>query len=77
MDYVMRIFKLECKRKEIRFQSIKYRIRTAASTSRSNRSGNIEVDWIGYADDLILFFNDSNNLQLALETLNQTFEILI
>lgn len=73
MDYVMRAFVNECASKNIKFQKIKYRIRTSASTSRSSRSGTLVLDWIGYADDLILFFEDVGSLREALAVLNDTF----
>lgn len=73
MDYVMRVFKADCSSRNIKFSKFKYRIRTAASTSRQFRNGMLELDWIGYADDLVLFFEDAASLKLALETLNETF----
>lgn len=76
MDYVMRAFKFECTSKNIKFTKFKFRIRTSASTSRSNRSGEVELDWIGYADDLVLFFEDAASLRTALTVLNDTFSRL-
>ena len=32
------------------------------------------MDWIGYADDLVLVFEDTDNLQKGLNTLNETFK---
>ena len=32
------------------------------------------MDWIGYADDLVLVFEDTDNLQKGLGTLNETFK---
>ena len=57
---------------------LKFRIRSTATTreERSNKTyqGDQTVDWAGYADDLELFFEDDENLQKGLDTLEETFK---
>ena len=45
------------------------------SASRKDRIllGYHTIDWIGYADDLLIAFEDRKSLQNALDILNQTF----
>ena len=48
MDFVMRIFLEDCKRENINFLKLKYKIpQTASSTGRS-AVGNVTLDWSGY-----------------------------
>ena len=67
-----------CEERNIKFMKLKYRIPSTATTreERRNKSdfGNHNMDWIGYADDLVLVFVDTDNLQNGLDTLNETFE---
>ena len=73
MDFVMRIFLDTCKSKNIQFLELNYKIPGSASSDGRIKAGSQKIDWIGYADDLILAFNDRKNLQLAIDTLNSTF----
>ena len=73
MDFVMRIFLDTCKSKDIQFLELNYKISNSASSDGRIKAGNQKIDWIGYADDLILAFNDRRSLQLAMDTLNTTF----
>ena len=77
MDYVMRVFMEQCKKLDIKFLKLKYRIRSTATTreDRCNKTyyGDQTVDWAGYADDLELFFEDSDSLQKGLQLLDETF----
>ena len=78
MDYVMRVFMKAYEERNIKFMKLKYRIPSTARTreERRNKSdfGSHNVDWIGYADDLVLVFEDTDNLQKGLDTLNETFK---
>ena len=77
MDYVMRVFLRECERKGIRFMKPKYSIPRSASATNDRALGiygtNL-VSWVGYADDIVLVFEDISNLQRGLDILNQTFK---
>ena len=78
MDYVMHVFMKACEERNIKFMKLKYRIPSTATTreERRNKSdfGSHNVDWIGYADDLVLVFEDTDNQQKGLDTLNETFK---
>ena len=48
------------------------------AVSRANartfgKYGNQIVDWIGYADDLVIFFESLDSLEKGIQILNQTF----
>ena len=70
MDYVMRIFKITCTSKNIEFPKLFYKIPVSATTKERSLVGFNMIDWIGYADDLLLVFNDKNHLQDALTLMN-------
>ena len=77
MDYVMRIYTHQCEEEDIKFITFKYRIRSTA-TPREGRGmksyrGEHTIDWIGYADDLELYFEHVANLQKGITLLNDTF----
>lgn len=74
MDYVMRVFKTNCDAKGVVFPKFYYKIPTSASSTKRSIVGFNECDWIGYADDLVLIFEDKRNLQKALDIMNTTFE---
>ncbi|XP_066926666.1 group II intron-encoded protein LtrA-like [Clytia hemisphaerica] len=81
IDFVMRLFKE--KSNDINFFKHKYRI-NLKSLTRTQRyqirnkniqtSGQAELPWIGYADDLVLFFTDKESLLSGSELLNHVFE---
>ena len=77
MDYVMCVFMHTCRAENIKFQTLKYRIRNTATT-RDGRStqcqGDHTIDWSRYADDLLLVFEIAKELQKALILLNDTFK---
>ena len=74
----MRVFMKACEERNIDFMELKYHIPSIATTreERRNKSdfGSHNLDWIGYADDLVLVFEDTDNLQKGLNTLNETFK---
>lgn len=77
LDYVMRVFIEECKKADVKFLKLEYRV-PATATNREERmkntaAGTHVVDWIGYADDLELVFEDVDNLQKGLQILDEIF----
>ena len=77
IDYVMRIFTQECERKIIKFIKPKYTIPKSASTSENKylgQYGSKIITWVGYADDIVLVFEDNHNMQEGLIMLNKTFK---
>ena len=74
LDYVMRVFMEDCESKNIPYPKLLYRIPARASSSKRTRIGFNQVDWIGYADDLMLAFDSKRDLQKALNVMNATFE---
>ena len=73
MDFVMRVFMDRCKELNIKFLKLKYEIPESASTTGRRASGTMTLDWIGYADDLILIFEDELSLSRGISLLNETF----
>ena len=78
MDYVMRVFIAACKEANVNFFSSSYCIPKDALKTQSQfglgKFGNVTVDWLGYADDLVLLFNNIKDLRLGLDILNKTFK---
>ena len=77
MDYVMRVFMDICQTEDIEFLTLRYRIKKTATTLEDRRTpyqGEHIIDWSGYADDLMLVFENEKELQRALIVLNDTFE---
>ena len=78
IDYVMRVYLKRCETEKIEFCKVRYAIPSTALTNGSQftlgKYGCETADWIGYADDLVLFFNDAENHQCGLNLLNETFE---
>ena len=74
MDFIMRIYLDECKSKGIKFLRLKYDIPSAASSTGKNTVGNFVIDWCGYADDLLLAFEDEDNLRKGVKILDEVFK---
>jgi len=74
MDYIMRIYLDRCKTKGIKFLKLKYKIPDIVSTSGRTSSGELELDWTGYADDLMLTFDDKESLQNGIMLLDEIFK---
>ena len=75
MDYIMRVFIQRSKRHHIKFTKTRYTIPGAAVLTQRHGLGNygtVDFDWIGYADDLVLAFDDIENLSKGLVLLNTT-----
>ena len=63
MDYVMRVYIQKCKQDGIKFLNLKYKIPESASKCNIETHGFHILDWIGYADDLTLMFEDLKSLR--------------
>ena len=74
IDFVIRIYINECRAKGIKFLPLKYFIPRHASQNGTAVAGSFEMDWIGYADDLLFIFDDKTSLQRGLKLLNSTFQ---
>ena len=74
MDFVMRIYLAECKKKGIKFLKLKYNIPASASYTGKNAIGNFSFDWYGYADDLLLVFDDEDSLRKGVKLLDEIFK---
>ena len=72
LDFVMRVFMDSCNEKDINFLDLRYRIPSYASKSERTRFGSQKLNWIGYADDIVLMFDSMKKLQNAINILNQT-----
>ena len=76
MDYVMRTFINTCETQKIKFTKAKYTIPRAATTSNNSvlgTYGSKTISWVGYADDIVLVFEDVLSMQNGLVALNETF----
>ena len=78
IDYVMRVYLKECDDNGIRFMKLSYCIPQAASKkSKKSPLGTYSehtIDWLGYADDLALFFMDERSLRCGIHLLNKVFK---
>ena len=81
IDYVMRVYLKECDDNGIKFMKLSYCIpRAASKKSVKSPLGTYSehtIDWLGYADDLALFFMDEKSLRRGLQLLNEVFIRLI
>ena len=73
MDFIMRIFLERCKTNRIKFLKLKYNIPSYVSSTGRTSKGEFDIDWTGYADDLVLMFNDIESLQKGINILNKLF----
>ena len=67
IDLVMRIFLITCTRSKINFLKFKYRIPEYASQNKREQVGYHQIDWIGYADDLILAFESKKRPSMCIK----------
>ena len=51
-----------CEKLNIKFLKLRYRIPESASSTGRVSSGTMTIDWSGYADDLVLTFEDERSL---------------
>ena len=75
LDFTMRVYLCECKEFGIKFLRLNYRIPESAAHTPRTRIGNHHVDWVGYADDIVLATEDKVTLQLGTSLLHQVFQI--
>ena len=59
-----------CKEKGINFLNLKYKIPQLASST--GKTAMLTLDWCGYADDLLLVFDDIESLRQGIEILDET-----
>ena len=74
IDFVMRIYLKTCKQAGVKFLVLNYKIPETAASSNKKTIGKHTLDWIGYADDLVLMFDTIKDLKLGLKLLNKTFD---
>ena len=74
MDFIMRIFLDKCNTQEIKFLELSYRIPNSATYSRRAAIGKHIMDWSGYADDIVLLFENAKNMELAISLLSSLFK---
>ena len=74
MDFVMRIYLDACKQDGIKFLQLKYNIPKTASSTGKTAIGNFTLDWSGYADDLLLAFENEESLCRGVAILDETFK---
>ena len=75
LDYVMRAVKDECKKQNIKFTKHSYLIPKPASSNQSilGKYGNFILDWVGFADDIVMMFEDINDLKNTINIINTIF----
>ena len=61
-------------KQNIRFLKLKFYIPRSASGTGRDTTGMQVVDWIGYADDLLLFFEDEKSLCKGIKLLDEIFD---
>ena len=74
MDFIMRIFIDECKKSGVKFLKLKFDIPESGSHSGKRTIGDFYLDWCGYADDLLLVFEDIKSLRRGIELLDEVFK---
>ena len=74
MDFVMRIYLNTCKQENIQFLQLNYKIPDSASSTGKTAIGNFTLDWCGYADDLLIAFENEKSLSRGIEILDKTFK---
>ena len=73
MDFIMRIYLERCRVNRIKFLKLKYNIPDSVSSTGRTTKGEFEIDWTGYADDLVLIFEDHESLQKGIAILDKLF----
>ena len=74
IDFIMRIFLDECNTNKIKFLDLNYKIPHSATDTGRTAIGQHRIDWVGYADDILLVFEDTKNMELAADLLSSLFE---
>ena len=73
MDYVMRVFMLKCREENVNFISHSYSIPEYASSTGTEVTGETDISWSGYADDIGMHLASIKDLQTASRILDQVF----
>jgi hypothetical protein len=73
MDYIMRIYLESCRKNRIKFLKLKYNIPSSVSSTGRTSKGEFDLDWTGYADDLVLTFDDRDSLKRGITILDELF----
>ena len=60
-------------RKNIKFLRLNYKIPESASSTGRTATGDFVLEWCGYADDLVLSFDDEKSLQKGIAILDEVF----
>ena len=63
MDFTIRIYLNICSEKGINFLNLKYKLPQLDSSTGKTAIGKFTLDWCGYADDLILIFDEIESLR--------------
>ena len=77
IDFVMRIFMTHAADQGWDFFKFKYRIPTTReerSTKRDPTTGTAQLDWSGYADDIVLYLLSLASLQTSLPLIDSVFK---
>ena len=70
----MRIYLNTCKQENIQFLQLNYKIPDSASSTGKTAIGNFTLDCCGYADDLLIAFENEKSLSRGIEILDETFK---
>ena len=73
MDFIMRIYLERCQANRIKFLKLRYNIPSSVSSTGRICKGEYDLDWTGYADDLMLTFDDKDSLQRGITILDELF----
>ena len=76
LDFVMRVFLIKADEEKIKFFEYKFDIgnyATREQRSKHRTRGNATCPWSGYADDVILFIENIDDMQRAATLLDKTF----
>ena len=78
IDFVMRIFMTHANDASLAFFKFKFRIPTVRSDRSRMRSncttGNSQLDWAGYADDIVMYLTSLASLQSSLSLIDSIFK---
>ena len=73
MDFIMRIYLERCKASGIKFLKLRFNIPSSVSSTGRISKGEYDLDWTGYADDLMITFDDKDSLQRGITILDELF----
>ena len=63
----------KCKDKNINCLRLNFKTPESASSTGKTTTGDFVLDWCGYADDLVLSFDDEKSLQKVIANLDEVF----